>query len=143
MTKEKLENYEPKGELKGFTKEIIARMLDYQEEQGNKRDVSVFEKSKFSPLEAYGFAWNRTKEKDNFWYDVISNKNFNIFFERYPKQDNQYNSQELKVGDEVIDIILGQKGKIYQISTNDNSTFPIYVSLIRKKDIYIRWQVFY
>ena len=39
-----LENYIPKGELEGFPKEIIIRMLECQEEQGNPRDISVFEK---------------------------------------------------------------------------------------------------
>ena len=82
-----LENYEPKGQLIDFPKEIIARILDYQEEQGNKRDVTVFEKSKFTPLEVGGFAWNRTKEKDVFWYEIISNKNFDLFFEKYPKKE--------------------------------------------------------
>lgn len=32
-----LENYEPKGQLEDFPKEIIARMLQHQEEQGNKK----------------------------------------------------------------------------------------------------------
>ena len=46
MKIEELENYEPKGELEGFPKEIISRMLDCQEEQGNPRDVSVFERDR-------------------------------------------------------------------------------------------------
>ena len=50
MTTKELENYEPKGQLEGFPKEIIARMLDCQEEQGNKRDVTVFEKYKVRSL---------------------------------------------------------------------------------------------
>ena len=45
MKREELENYIPKGKLEGFPKEIIARMLDCQEEQGNPRDVTVFEKN--------------------------------------------------------------------------------------------------
>ena len=62
MTTEELENYTPKGDLKGFPKEIIARMLDYQEEQGNLRDVSVFERDRKEGHYVGGFEWNETKE---------------------------------------------------------------------------------
>lgn len=123
-----LENYEPKGELTGFPKEIIARMLQCQEEQGNKRDVTVFEKYNSCSLVEGGFDWEETKEKDIFWYDVICNKDFDIFFKKYPKQDNQYNnSQEFKVGDEVVDIISGVRGKITCIDTLNNDSYPIFV----------------
>lgn len=89
-------------------------MLKYQKEQGNERDISVFEKSKFSPFDEGGFDWDKTKEKFSFWYNVIGNKDFNLFFffEKYPKKDNQDNSQEFKVGDNVIDIITGRIGKV-------------------------------
>ena len=119
-------------------------MLECQEEQGNPRNVSIFESRKSIDLEPGGFDWYRTKEKGSFWYKVINNKNFNLFFETYPKKqeyqelknnknmqnnkkDNQDNSQEFRVGDEVIDIITRQRGKILQINTN-NGTCPIYVS---------------
>ncbi len=123
-----LENYEPKGNLIGFPKEIIARMLECQEEQGNKRNVTVFEKWIEASQFKEGFAWDKTKEDREFWDDVIRFKDFNLFFEKYPKQDYQDNPQEFKVGDEVIDIITRQRGKIHQIFTNDNSPCPICVS---------------
>ena len=87
MTTKELENYVPKGQLIGFPKEIIARMLDCQEEQGTKRDVNVFEKYKSCSLWEGGFDWEETKEKDIFWYDVICNKDFDLFFEKYPKKE--------------------------------------------------------
>lgn len=127
MTKEELENYEPKGELEGFPKEVIARMLDCQEEQGNKRYVTVFEEYKFPFLEGGGFDWDKTKEKFKFWDEIIYNRNFDIFFKKYPKQDNQYNSQEFKVGDKVIDIIRGRIGKVIGIYTLNKDSYPIFV----------------
>ena len=127
MTKEELENYEPKGQLIGFPKEIIARMLDCQEEQGNKRDVTVFEKYNSCSLVAGGFDWDETKEEDFFWYEVITKENFDLFFEKYPKQDNQDNSQEFKVGDKVYDIMLREIGIVTKIILNDVSAFPIEV----------------
>lgn len=67
-----------KGELEGFPDEVVEKMLEYQR---NKRDVTVFEKNCKS-----GFDWDRTPEKYNFWCDVIINRNFNLFFEKYPKK---------------------------------------------------------
>jgi hypothetical protein len=128
MTKEELENYEPKGQLIGFPKEIIARMLDCQEEQGTKRDVNVFEKYKDSSLVEGGFDWDETKEEIFFWYEVICNKDFNLFFEKYPKkEDNQDNSQGFKVGDEVIDIISSRRGRVTKIDTLNNDSYSIFV----------------
>ena len=126
MITEELENYTPKGDLEGFPKEIIARMLDCQEEQRFRIcDATQYIK---------GFEWGDTQEGWDFWHKVITNKDFDLFFERYPKQNNQDNSQEFKVGDEVIDILTGQRGKIVEIGTNDNNTFPIYVSFNEVKD---------
>ena len=119
-----LENYVPKGDLIGFPKEIIARMLDCQEEQGNKIDISVFEENKFYGKAEGGFDWNKTKEAELFWFKVITEKNFNLFFEKYPKKED--NSQEFKVGDKVYDILLGKIGIVKRI-LNDISAFPIEV----------------
>lgn len=122
MTKEELENYEPKGDLKGFPKEIIVYMLKYQEEQGNKKDISVFEENR---TRCEGFVWHKTKEGYWFWDEVIREKNFDLFFEKYPKQDN---SQEFKVGDKVINIITGKRGKITYIETLNENDYPIFVN---------------
>ena len=81
-----LENYVPKGELEGFPKEIIARMLDCQEEQGNPRNICVFERHRTAGEIEKGFVWRGIKEDYNFWNEVIRYKNFNLFFEKYPKK---------------------------------------------------------
>ena len=134
MTTEELENYEPKGQLIGFPKEIIARMLECQEEQGNPRDISAFERDRTAGRGGKGFIWDKTKEGVDFWDDVIRIKNFNLFFEKYPKQDYQDNPQEFKEGDEVIDLITRQRGKIFQITTNVN--FAIDVDFNEIKELY-------
>lgn len=125
MTKEELENYEPKGQLIGFPKEIIAHMLESQKEQVGRRDVTVFENNTNATMYNSGFDWNLSKEGLDFWFNVINKKNFNLFFEKYPKQDNQDNSQEFKVGDKLIDIIRGRIGKVIGINTlnKDNAIF--------------------
>ena len=126
MTKKELENYIPKGQLEGFPKEIIARMLECQEEQGNKKDVSVFEKEKEANNQNKGFNWLKTQEGQVFWLKVVGYRIFDLFFEKYPKQDNQDNSQEFKVGDKVYDIIYGEIGVIKRINIDD--TYSIHVS---------------
>ena len=127
MTKEELENYEPKGQLTGFPKEIIARMLECQEEQGTPRDISVFERDRTAGQYVEGFAWYKTKEGNYLWHKIINNKNFNLFFEKYPKQYSQDYSQEFKVGDKVIDIIRGRIGKVIGINTLTKDSYPISV----------------
>lgn len=120
-----LENYIPEGQLEGFPKEIIKRILDCQEEQGNKKDISVFEENKFSLLGKGGFDWAKTKEKWGFWYEVISCKNFNVFFEKYPKKED---SQVFRVGDKVYDIMCKSFGIIINVNT-DEPNYQLTVNL--------------
>lgn len=127
MTKEELENYTPKGQLTGFPKEIITRMLECQEEQGNKRDISVFENIIRAPINFYGFSWSKTKEGWDFWNEVILKKDFNLFFERYPKKDNQDNSQEFRVGDKVYDILLQEVGVVQDITYSSSIPYGLSV----------------
>ena len=115
MTTKELENYEPKGQLIGFPKEIIARMLECQEEQGNKKDIEVFEKQRFEGKNKGGFTWDETKEGHSFWSGLLTNKNFNHFFEKYPKKDNQDNPQEFRVGDKVIYYIANKIGIVEEV----------------------------
>lgn len=75
---------EYKGELKDFPKEVVERMLFLQEEEGNKRDVTVFEARPWADKEDRGFSWPKTPEGYDFWKEVIHSKRFNIFFMKYP-----------------------------------------------------------
>jgi len=75
-----------KGELEGFPDEVVEKMLEYQVAQGNKRDVTVFEKRNMSGKRTDGFFWDETLEGYCFWYYVIINRNFDLFFKRYPKK---------------------------------------------------------
>jgi hypothetical protein len=77
-----------KGELKGFPKEIVNMMLDYQEQQGNKREIKVFQKERDADFDKKGFDWDLTPEEEEFWDEVILNKNFNLFFHKFPKENS-------------------------------------------------------
>ena len=74
------------GELKGFPPEVVELMLQRQVEQGNTRDIEVFEEERNAGKENGGFTWIDTPEGRNFWNSIISEKDFNLFFEKYPKE---------------------------------------------------------
>lgn len=73
-----------KGEIADFPEEVVEMMLDYQESHRGKRDVSVFENNRFNYFK--GFDWSETIEGQYFWNRVIMDKNFDLFFSRYPKK---------------------------------------------------------
>lgn len=76
-----------KGELFGFPEEVVAKMLERQVEQGNPKNVKVFEKEIISDRSEGGFDWSDTEEDVDFWKTVIMEENFDFFFEVYPKSD--------------------------------------------------------
>ena len=76
-----------KGELKGFPTEVVEKMLERQVEQGNKKDVTVFEGSSRAGRGMKGFCWAETVEGHYFWERVIINEDFDLFFEEYPKTE--------------------------------------------------------
>jgi len=74
-----------KGGLTGFPKEIVEKMLEHQVKQGNKKDVTVFENDITSSSLNKGFNWSAASEGRTFWSDVVLNKKFKLFFDKYPK----------------------------------------------------------
>lgn len=75
-----------KGQLEGFPPEVVELMLQRQFEQTGKRDISVFEANRQAGKSSNGFTWEDTIEGHHFWEDVIEDKNFDVFFKKYPKQ---------------------------------------------------------
>lgn len=91
---------EYKGKLEEFPQEVVGKMLDKQEHQGNKRALSVFEKNPASNVNDGGFTWSATVEGIDFWHEVISKRRFDLFFEKYPKRESHFEKQnnvELKI----------------------------------------------
>ena len=70
-----------KGELRGFPKEVVERMLFWQETHTGVRDISVFEEDVSTHSYRGGFNWEDTTEGYEFWADVIYHKNFDRFYE--------------------------------------------------------------
>jgi len=78
-----------KGQIEGFPQPIVELMLYYQGEQGNKVDVSVFEKDRECPKTNGGFDWEKTNEEAEFWGRVIHEKDFIPFYDLYPKEEQR------------------------------------------------------
>ena len=74
---------EIKGDIEGFPPEIVELMLTRQVEQGQKKDITVFQEARSASYD--GFTWADTIEKHDFWNAVIDGENFDLFFEKYPK----------------------------------------------------------
>ena len=77
------------GELENFPEEVIKRMLFHQVTQGNKEDLRVFEKEAICWFENGGFDWANTDEGQEFWNEVITVRDWDVFFEKYPKKTEE------------------------------------------------------
>ena len=88
------------GEIKDFPPEVVEKMLEQQEIQTGRRDVTVFEKCNVACLTKAGFSWGTAawpnEDQDEFWYDVITGRNFDLFFEVYNKDLNKTIKKEVK-----------------------------------------------
>ena len=73
------------GELENFPIKVVEKMLQRQYEQVGKIDISIFQKYNRSDIQKGGFHWADTIEGHGFWYGVIVEEKFNMFFTRYPE----------------------------------------------------------
>ena len=104
-----------KGEIADFPQEVVEKMLERQVEQGNKRDVSVFEICRGAI--SNGFEWSKTEEGFYFWGSVITDKHFGLFFAKYPKK---------------------QYPRVMMVS-NDNDTWFKRVVILEKRGQFMAW----
>lgn len=88
------------GDIKGFPIEVVQKMVERQVEQGNKSDVTVFQRRSDAAQWCGGFDFSKTAEGHSFWGNIMEN-NFNVFFERYPNKNVYYRGIEGR-GDEII-----------------------------------------
>ena len=77
----KVKQSDLKGAIKDFPIEVVQKMVERHIEQDGNANIEF--KDKFDVL-GY-FTWKDTIEGVDFWSKVIDYKNFDLFFERYPK----------------------------------------------------------
>lgn len=96
-----------KGEIADFPLEVVERMVECQEEQGNHPNVIIFQNHKDTPSRKGGFDWKETREGVGPWSAAINYKNFKPLLsllemeESNNNQTLQLNGVELKPGDRV------------------------------------------
>lgn len=84
----KIEQCDLVGNIKDFPIEVIEKMIEEQVKQGNYPDVKVFQNYITSDVDDGGFDWNETNGGYDFWLEVVDNRNFELFFKKYPKKAN-------------------------------------------------------
>jgi len=89
------------GEIKDFPIEVVQKMVDEQVRHGNEADVKVFQRLHSASALGGGFVWARTDDGFDFWEEVISSENFDLFFSKYPKiqSTNEQKSVSIKIPD--------------------------------------------
>lgn len=75
------------GDIAGFPIEVVRKMVEEQVRQGNKADVGVFQEYTNRDKKNGGFDWEDTEDGFEFWDMVVIYKEFDEFFEKYPKQE--------------------------------------------------------
>ena len=87
MTEIKVTEKDLIGDIAGFPIEDVRKMIEEQVRQGNKADVGVFQECAHKVKKSGGFEWKETEYGFDFWNMVIIGKEFDAFFEKYPKQE--------------------------------------------------------
>lgn len=94
VNKMKVTKTDLKGYIKNFPLEIVQKMCDYQVDQGNEFDPSVFSLMARAGHSSGGFDWCNTEEGIQFWEYVIGREAFDEYFNYYPKTVNVYDVED-------------------------------------------------
>lgn len=78
------------GDIKGFPIELVQWMVDQQVAQGNKADVEVFHGNRWRSKLNGGFQWRKTELGLDLCREIILEKNFDLFFKHFPKQEDKH-----------------------------------------------------
>ena len=74
------------GNLEGFPIEVVERMVYEQISQRQKPNPTVFAIKKNAAPGEGGFSWAATEDGYSFWEKVITKKDWDLFFSKYPKK---------------------------------------------------------
>ena len=110
------------GDIKDFPIEIVQKMVDCQVKQGNYPDVIAFQNINETNLEHRGFAWSKTEEGLGFWDAVICEKNFNLFFQIYPKSNQVTIQKDMETNKLILNGITLPTDTEVKVSVEDGAT---------------------
>lgn len=103
-----------KGQIDWLPDFIGEELMNQQELQGNKRDISVFEKNLTASFLTEGFMWEKTEQGDLFWRKVLKERDISLFLAWF--------KPELEVGDDE-----EKKYTSQVIGYNENEKYPFFV----------------
>lgn len=75
-------------DLTGFPVGVVVKMMEEQERQGYESNVKVFQYHVTCIVD--GFDWAESMDGWEFWSKVINNRDFSVFFDKYPEYE-KYN----------------------------------------------------
>ena len=103
-----------KGQISWLPDFIGEELMNQQELQGNKRDISVFERIP-SNFKIHGaFDWDKTRQGELFWHRVLTAQDINLFLAWF--------KPELEVFDDENEKHLAQV-----IGYNENERYPFFI----------------
>lgn len=103
-------------DIEGFPIEVVQWMVEQQVKQGNKANVTVFQVRKDAGFHLGGFTWSSYGDSD-FCYEVIKHKNFDLFFEKFPKKTDI---------NQLYEELMSKKTSKNQINVVEDLLTPIY-----------------
>ena len=103
-----------KGKIAWLPDFIGEELMNQQELQGNKRDISVFEEDVIAGKNEGGFEWKDTSQNYNFWDRVLLKKDINLFLAWF--------QPELEVFDDE-----NEKHIAQVIGYNENERYPFFI----------------
>ncbi len=67
------------GDIEGFPLEVVTAMLHQQKKQIGKTNLMAFIRDRASSATEEGFDWDETRQKLDYWFDIIQDKKFEDF----------------------------------------------------------------
>lgn len=120
------------GQLKGYPLEVVELMLKEQVNQKNYLSLEIFKVDIEATQEYGGFDWGESEDGLEFWTQVIRYRNFNKFFEKYPRKREIFYTKEKK--HELIKILLSRVDLNQPVQSITNNIIDIVETISAKID---------
>lgn len=117
--------------IKDFPARVVELMLRKQVEQGNKEDISVFQRKCDAFLIEGGFNWSRTVEGTPFWSKIINLHQFGLIPEEVPAKTVEEPTPSpaininLKVGDRIVAKLEKKSTERVVVAILEGADYPI------------------
>jgi hypothetical protein len=85
-----------KGQIEWLPDFIGEELMNQQELQGNKRDISVFETNLGASYPTKGFTWEGTEQGDLFWRKVLIERDINLFLAWFKPELEVFDDEDEK-----------------------------------------------